>query len=84
MANSISELLFSQGSTQICGSIYPKQSYYFKIKQDTVLFISDRACPSMECSKDNKKCTFVSVGNFQRDGHFVCYLPKHKKNIELC
>lgn len=47
MAKSISDLLFSQGTTQICCNIYPKQSEYFKIRQDSILFISDRASPSI-------------------------------------
>jgi len=44
MAKSISELLFSQGSLSICNDIYPKQHEYFKLKQETVLFVSDKAC----------------------------------------
>jgi hypothetical protein len=52
MAKSISELLFSQGSLSVCNEIYPKQHEYFKIRQETILFVSDKACPNLEYSKD--------------------------------
>jgi len=44
MAKSLSELLFSQSSTHIASDIFPKQIDYFKLKQETILFLSDKAC----------------------------------------
>lgn len=84
MARSLSELLFSQSSAHICTENYPKQTEYFRLRQETVLFVSDKACPQMEHSRDGKKCMFVSVGNFSRQGEFVCYAPKDKKPVQLC
>ena len=45
MAKLVAALLFSQGTTEICSEIYPKQSEYFRLKQDTIMFVSDKNCP---------------------------------------
>lgn len=86
MAHTVSELLFSQSSTHFCSEHYPKQADYFNLREETLLFVSDKACPQVECSKDGKKCKFVSVGNFSRDGEFIFYDldPKSKQPIQCC
>ncbi len=78
MAQAVSELIFSQSSTHFCSENYPKQTDYFSLREDTLLFVCDKACPQLEYSQNGRKCKFVSVGNFSRDGEFVYFNPDPK------
>ena len=77
----MSTLLYSQNNIGITNKIYWKQSSYFDISCEDIIFIADKACPQIH--QEAGKGGFVSVGNFQRDGEFVFFVP-NLKLIQLC
>lgn len=73
IAKKVYELLSSQNNVGICNKIFWKQSQYFNINKDDLLFINDKACPL--ATFETIKGGLVSIGNFQRDGDFIAFFP---------
>ena len=66
----------------LCNKIFWKQSEYFNISGNDLLFVCDKSCPqNYYCENENQ---FISMGNFQRDGDFVAFMPEIKDSIQLC
>lgn len=80
MVSRVSELIFSQGSIAIGQQFYWPQVDYFNISSETVVVISDNVAEaSMQKSKG--KGSMVTIGNFERDGEFLCAMAKSKNPI---
>lgn len=73
MAQKVSNLLYSQSNVSLTNKIFWKQSSYFDVSAEDLMFICDKAC--LQVNYPNKKGGFVSVGNFHADRDFVSYMP---------
>lgn len=82
IARKVSSLLYSQNNIALTNKFFWKQSSYFDINSEDIIFICDKACPQI--NYENGKGGFVSVGNFQRESEFVCFMPQIKQAIQLC
>lgn len=56
--------------------IFWKQSPYFNIHSENIVFLNDSSCNQVR--HETGKGGFASVGNFQREGEFICFMPHRK------
>lgn len=84
MAKKVSSMLYSQNNVAVTNKIFWKQSPYFDISSEDLIFISDKACPQVNHSEGGGEGGFISIGDFQRDREFVCFMPHIPNPIQLC
>lgn len=66
MVKKVSSMLYSQNNVSLTNKIFWKQSSYFNISSEDLIFIYDKACAQVSYS-NGKEGGLISVGNFQRD-----------------
>ena len=84
LVSKVSELLFSQGTIVQGGDYYWPQSEYFNINAETILVVTD-SIDGMSFHKSRGKVGgLANIGNFNRDGDFICLMSWSKTPIQFC
>jgi hypothetical protein len=61
----VSTILYSQNNVAINNKFFWKQSPYFDISSEDIIFVCDKACSQI--NHNEGKGGFISVGNYQRE-----------------